>query len=44
MTPTPSSPRTRGDLAEVNRQFYDPLWARSRLVSPERFNTWPLGA
>jgi SAM-dependent methyltransferase len=29
-------------LAEINRQFYDPLWAHSRLVSPERFNTWPL--
>jgi SAM-dependent methyltransferase len=29
-------------LIEVNRLFYDPLWAGSRLVAPERFNTWPL--
>jgi len=29
-------------LLEINRQFYDPLWAGSRLVPPERFNTWPL--
>jgi len=39
LPPSPSSPAA---LAEINRQFYDPLWARSRLVSPERFNTWPL--
>jgi SAM-dependent methyltransferase len=31
-----------GALTEINRQFYGPLWARSRLGSPERFNTWPL--
>jgi SAM-dependent methyltransferase len=29
-------------LLETNRRFYDPLWAGSRLVHPERFNTWPL--
>jgi SAM-dependent methyltransferase len=29
-------------LLEVNQRFYDPLWAGSRLVLPERFNTWPL--
>ncbi len=29
-------------LLDVNRDFYDPLWAGSRLVPPERFNTWPL--
>src|SRR5580692_7875660 len=37
-----SNPRSPGELAERNRQFYDPLWATSRLVLPERFNTWPL--
>ncbi len=26
----------------MNREFYDALWAGSRLVPPERFNTWPL--
>jgi SAM-dependent methyltransferase len=30
------------DLVQVNRDFYDALWARSRLVPAERFNTWPL--
>lgn len=36
--------KARGDAAllEVNRQFYDPLWAGARLVEPQRFNTWPL--
>ncbi len=29
-------------LLEVNRRFYDPLWASARLVEPQRFNTWPL--
>jgi SAM-dependent methyltransferase len=29
-------------LLETNQRFYDPLWAGSRLVLPERFNTWPL--
>jgi SAM-dependent methyltransferase len=29
-------------LLDVNREFYDALWAGSRLVAPERFNTWPL--
>lgn len=27
---------------ETNRSFYDGLWAQTRLVEPERFNTWPL--
>ena len=35
-------PRSPRPLAEINRQFYDPLWAQSRLVPPERFNTWSL--
>jgi SAM-dependent methyltransferase len=30
------------DMLEVNREFYNPLWADARLVAPERFNTWPL--
>ncbi len=29
-------------MHEVNRAFYDPLWAESEVVRPERFNTWPL--
>lgn len=29
-------------MHEVNRAFYDPLWAASDLVAPELFNTWPL--
>src|SRR5262245_6940277 len=27
---------------DVNRRFYDTLWADAQLQSPERFNTWPL--
>src|SRR3989442_342878 len=27
---------------EINRRFYDALWARGRLIPPQRFNTWPL--
>ena len=34
--------RNDGELLRANRSFYDPLWADTRLVSPERFNTWPL--
>jgi SAM-dependent methyltransferase len=29
-------------LAEENRFFYDALWQECPLVSPTRFNTWPL--
>jgi SAM-dependent methyltransferase len=38
------TPRARGDaeLRAANRDFYDRLWAASRLVEPDRFNTWPL--
>jgi len=38
------SPARRDDaqLREANRRFYDPLWADTRLVEPEQFNTWPL--
>ena len=28
--------------AEINRRFYDDLWAETSLIGPERFNTWPL--
>jgi len=31
----------RPDLA-ANRRFYDALWSASYVVSPQRFNTWPL--
>ncbi len=33
---------SRRDLTDKNRRFYDLLWSGSRLVEPERFNTWPL--
>jgi SAM-dependent methyltransferase len=35
------TPRTR-ELERTNRDFYEPLWDESRLIGPERFNTWPL--
>ena len=41
MTPSPSA-RAEEQLLKANLAFYDPLWKQSRLVSPERFNTWPL--
>jgi SAM-dependent methyltransferase len=34
--------RSEAELLEASLAFYDPLWQASRLVSPERFNTWPL--
>ena len=36
------APRSDAELLAANRGFYEPLWADARLVSPERFNTWPL--
>lgn len=36
----PVSPDQR--MLQENRRFYDALWSESRLVSPQRFNTWPL--
>ena len=42
MNPALSRTGRDHDLLEVNRRFYDPLWADTRLVEPERFNTWPL--
>lgn len=35
------TPRAR-ELERTNRDFYEPLWGESRLIGPERFNTWPL--
>ncbi|MDB5987346.1 MAG: methyltransferase type 11 [Nevskia sp.] len=35
-------PRSAAQLTEFNRSFYDTLWSQSRLIAPERFNTWPL--
>jgi len=32
---------TRSDIAS-NRRFFDALWSASYVVSPQRFNTWPL--
>ncbi len=29
-------------LRETNRRFYDPMWTDTRIVEPDRFNTWPL--
>jgi SAM-dependent methyltransferase len=31
----------RSDI-DANRRFYDALWSASYVVSPQRFNTWPL--
>lgn len=32
------------DLTNINREFYDGLWADTYIERPERFNTWPLVA
>ncbi len=40
--PAESRVRSAGELLEVNRRYYDSLWAGARLVEPQRFNTWPL--
>jgi SAM-dependent methyltransferase len=40
VSPTPGA--RKASLVEANHRFYEPLWAHSRLVSPDRFNTWPL--
>lgn len=42
INPAPPTVRSDLELLEANRRFYDPLWTDARLVSPERFNTWPL--
>jgi SAM-dependent methyltransferase len=33
---------THSELLEVNRRFYNALWADAHLIEPQRFNTWPL--
>jgi len=33
---------SEADLIRSNSEFYEPLWRDSKLVPPERFNTWPL--
>ena len=35
-------PAQAPSLYETNRRFYDSLWSGSRLIDPERFNTWPV--
>lgn len=30
------------DIHQTNQTFYDALWGGVRLISPHRFNTWPL--
>ncbi len=37
---SPSTPYS--NIGDVNQRFYDGLWADTRLVHPERFNTWGL--
>ena len=37
-----SSAVSAEELTATNRNFYDRLWGSSRLLSPERFSTWPL--
>ncbi len=34
--------RNDAELILANRGFYESLWARAKLIGPERFNTWPL--
>ena len=41
MPSTSATQATRSDIAS-NRTFYDALWSSSTVVSPQRFNTWPL--
>ena len=38
----PPAVRNAGQLLDVNRKYYDSLWAEAHLVDPDRFNTWPL--
>lgn len=44
MASTTSSVDGEGELAALNRVFYDDLWSDARLIEPQRFNTWPLVA
>jgi SAM-dependent methyltransferase len=42
MAVNPSATRSSQQLVDDNRRFYDSLWSGSRLIQPDRFNTWPL--
>ncbi|HEX3344177.1 MAG TPA: class I SAM-dependent methyltransferase [Polyangiaceae bacterium] len=42
MSRTVGSAASEEEALRANLAFYGPLWEQSRLVSPERFNTWPL--
>jgi SAM-dependent methyltransferase len=37
-----TAPQAGQSDIEANRSFYDGMWAQTRLVEPDRFNTWPL--
>lgn len=34
--------RSAAEVLRINEDFYESLWAGSRLVDPSRFNTWPM--
>ena len=38
----PAESRSDAELIKANRGFYESLWADSRLIGADRFNTWPL--
>jgi SAM-dependent methyltransferase len=42
MNRSSATPHDAERLRAVNRDFYDALWCDTRLVLPQRFNTWPL--
>ncbi len=39
--PSPVVAAGDGEMAAVNRAFYDALWRDCHLQQPQRFNTWP---
>ncbi|MGJ8653194.1 MAG: class I SAM-dependent methyltransferase [Opitutaceae bacterium] len=34
--------KDRRKISAINQHFYDTLWAKTRLIKADRFNTWPL--
>jgi SAM-dependent methyltransferase len=42
MTDAHAPTRSEADVLHTNRRFYEALWSDARLITPERFNTWPL--
>lgn len=42
MVAAPARGRSDDELRATNQRFFDDLWRDSRLIGPERFNTWPL--